>query len=914
MEQLQPKIEKKEYFCYLGKSNSKSHKKHHLLTYHSLDVAAVAEALLKTNSAFAADIAALLNLTSKQLIKLFGFFVAIHDLGKFASAFQLLFENNLFAFNQNGSVKPYDGSEFRHDRLGNYFWQKSEEEVTLSLVGEENLTDDELDEAIETLETLLHTVLGHHGKPIKASTAGSKSFIEPHNEQAAAEFIQAMLGIFKPHIPLSLLLDQDWQTRLKQISWHLAGLAVLSDWLGSNTDFFPYENTSLPLEEYWLKAQANAHKALQATDIWQPIKVQPFLTVKEHFGFNPTPLQHWSETVAVDNSPQLFVLEDVTGAGKTEAALTLTHRLMRAGAASGFYFGLPTMATSNAMFGRVAEHYLQMLSASSATKPSIVLAHGAREMNKLFRTSVLPQAKLDKDYSAKDFTATAQCNAWLADSRKKALLAPVGVGTLDQTLLAVLPRRHQSLRLLGLHKKVLIFDEVHSADEYMFELLESLLALHLHQGGSAILLTATLSKKQRQRLISIWANALQLSEQLIKNTNFPLATKVSLAKGLEESTLASRKEVSREVKVKFLHSEDSCVTKVLKAAKDGKCVVWIRNTVDDTLVAQQKITAQLSNPNDCLLFHSRFTLKDRQRIENHVLATFGKSSKGEKRAGKILIATQVFQESLDADADLMLTDICPIDDLIQRAGRLHRHTRNEQGAYEAACIDTRSQPLLYVHAPEWQNKPEKNWLAEKFQNTEYVYRSPGRLWLGMQVLRKLGALRMPKEARELIEAVYSEDALERMPKPLQKKEETRLGEERSKASKAQTGVINWQRHGYSERSANGWYEDDTDISTRYSDIETAEVVLLQENKQGQLDFYAQGEDFSLQLSTVKLGVNKYINHLNLIAEDDPRLTHLKSKYPRIKFQFLRLWEYQQGKEFNYTSTIGVHKNQTGEEI
>ena len=269
MEQLQQAKKEKanEYFYYLGKSSSSKPKQHHLLIYHSLDVAAVATALLQKNTGFTNDLAKLLELESKELIKLFGFFVAIHDLGKFSSAFQLLFENSLFTFNQNGGIKPYDGSEFRHDRLGYYFWQKNEETVTLDLVGEENLTDNELDEAIETLEILLLTVLGHHGKPIKTSTFGLKSFIELHNEQAAADFLQAMLDIFKPHLPLNLLLDENWQAKLKQISWHLAGLAVLADWLGSNTDFFPYESTPLPLDEFWLKAQANACNALQATDI-----------------------------------------------------------------------------------------------------------------------------------------------------------------------------------------------------------------------------------------------------------------------------------------------------------------------------------------------------------------------------------------------------------------------------------------------------------------------------------------------------------------------------------------------------------------------------------------------------------------------------------------------------------------------
>lgn len=904
----------KSYYRYIGKLDRGKSKNanYHLLPYHCLDVVATAKALLEANEKFTTDVSELLGIPPAQLIPFLGFFIGIHDLGKFATAFQMLFSDWVDPLYKAENKKPYDGENFRHDRLGLHFWQKNEEEILEKITEESNLDIDEIDDALKPLFVLAEATLGHHGKPINTKSPSElKSYIETYNEQAATEFIQDLIELLKPNIFLDLLADKNWQARVRQISWYFAGLTVLADWLGSNSEYFTYETRIITLEDYWERAQANAQKALHDTDVWRTLKVQPFLSVKEHYGFEPTPLQHWAEIVSVDDTPQLFILEDVTGAGKTEAALVLTHRLMEAGAANGFYFGLPTMATSNAMFSRVAEHYLQMLNAENGSKPSIVLAHGAREMNDLFRESIMPVNGQDTDYSVTDHTATAQCNAWLADSSKKALLAPVGVGTLDQTLLAVLPRRHQSLRLLGLNRKVLIFDEVHSADEYMFELLESLLALHLHQGGSVILLTATLSKKQRQRLIDVWLNTLQLDTQLVQNTHFPLATKVSVSRGLEETSLERRKEVSRDVPVSFLYSEGDCIEKILIASEEGQCVVWVRNTVNDALLAYQQLLNRMEKPENCLLFHSRFALVDRKRIENQVLEIFGKKSGQKLRAGRVLIATQVFQESLDADADLMISDICPIDDLIQRAGRLHRHTRNRQGFYERGITDSRKQPMLYVHAPEWQDRPNANWLSEHFQNTEYVYRSPGRLWLGMQVLKKLGALRMPTEARELIEAVYSEDAFERMPEALQNKEQERLGEGRSKAAKAQSGLINWKQYGYSASSASGWYEDDTDISTRYSDIKTSEVVLLRLNEQGQFDFYAQEKMFSIQLSTVKLGIKKYIDKLSLVQVDDPRLGYLKRKYPKFKFQYLNLWHFENNNSFGYSPNLGVYEHNQG---
>lgn len=893
------------YFNYLGKCSSEHDSvNYHLLPYHSLDVAAVAEALLVENTHFTKDLSDLLGINQEQLISLLCFFIALHDLGKFASAFQMLFSDSRpLLFESKPGIKPYDGKNFRHDRLGFYFWQQIEELVLEYITAAEDLDDE--DDAFDALQVLAELVLGHHGKPINTNAVvESKSFLEKQNEEAAEVFVKEILALFEPKIANELIESEGWTNRLKQVSWHLAGLTVLADWLGSNTEFFPYETEPMPLGDYWPQAQRKAKVALAKTDLWKKINVKPYQSIKEHYGFNPTPLQHWAETVPVDSSPQLFILEDITGAGKTEAALALTHRLMRAGAASGFYFGLPTMATSNAMFSRVAEHYLQMLEAEEGDKPSIVLAHGARDMHEQFREAVWTSAKPDRNYAQTDATATIQCNSWLADSRKKALLAPVGVGTIDQTLLAVLPRRHQSLRLLGLNRKVLIFDEIHSADEYMFELFESLLSLHLHQGGSAILLTATLSKKQRQRLIDIWAKPLQLEDTQIQNTTFPLATKVSVDSGLEEQPLESRADVSRKVNVNFLHSQEDCIEALLAVAKQGQCAVWVRNTVNDALEAHSALVEELGEEN-CMLFHSRFALQDRKRIEKQVLSVFGKSGGGNVRAGKILVATQVFQESLDADADVMISDICPIDDLIQRAGRLHRHTRNEQGDYQRDIKDSRDEPLLYVHAPVWQVNPKENWLAEQFQNTEYVYRSPGRLWLGMQKLNELGGWRMPEDARALIEAVYSEEAENAIPETLVEQEQKVLGEIRAKVARAQSSLIDWQNRGYSDESSMAWYEDDTDISTRYSDIETAEVVILKVLNNGQLDFYAKDKRFALQLSMAKLGLNKYIKNMTLIDEQDERLQELKSNYPKIKFEYLNLWLPENDAVFGYSASSGV---------
>lgn len=893
------------YFQYWGKAarneDNREGDAYHLLVYHCLDVAAVGKSLLGEEKSLTQNIAQYLEITPPQLQSIFVFFLTLHDLGKFSSAFQALYQEDSGERLQPGRHKPYDGKFYRHDRMGLYFWESIEKDSLHKSLQIDSLPRKEKGAICDAVQVLVNAVLGHHGQPIDSNDIRSiKPFTEPHNTQAATLFFKDVFGLTKPELPLEKMRSKEWRARLEQVSWQLAGIAVLADWVGSDRNHFTYRSAVIPLPEYWAYAQQKAVAALAATDLNKAPIVHPFLSIKDHYGFDPTPLQRWAEEVEVDDSPQLFILEDVTGAGKTEASLALTHRLIEAGAADGFYFGLPTMATSNAMFCRIAEHYQQMLSVEGG-KASIVLAHGAREMNNLFRESVLNTDNPDSEYNPSDKTATAQCNQWLADSRKKALLAPVGVGTIDQALLAVLPRRHQSLRLLGLNRKVLIFDEVHAADEFMFELLESLLAMHLHQGGSAILLTATLSQKQRRRLALIWQNAGGLEGQIPQQMGFPLATKVSLdpVVPLLEQPLASRPDVTRDVKVNFIHRFDACIEKIIRAVESNQCVVWVRNSVDDALQAYQTLLSKLEHSENCVLFHSRFVLQDRKTTEENVLNIFGKNGDGAIRSGKVLIATQVFQESLDADADLLISDICPIDDLIQRAGRLHRHTRNAAGKYCRGIKDERKAPELWLHSPTWDDAPKSDWLSKDFRNTQFVYRSPGRLWLGLRELRKLGAIRMPSEARQLIEAVYSDEAGELIPEALQHQENNFIGDERSKVAKAKSQLIDWQ-YGYCDSSATAWHDDDADISTRYSDIETVEVVVLKRDKGRLLRPWVEAKDFSVQLSTLKLSKNKYANKLHRLAEADE--DSFKAQYRQAKY--LQCWLPEDDLNFTYHTAAG----------
>jgi CRISPR-associated endonuclease/helicase Cas3 len=456
---------------------------------------------------------------------------------------------------------------------------------------------------------------------------------------------------------------------LQKHSWRLAGLAVLADWLGSNSHHFLYQVKPQAVHEYWSEvASPRAEDAVREAGLRAP-EVSEWKGPKRLFPdfAELTPLQGYAATVQFATEPQLFLLEDVTGAGKTEAALILVHRLMAEGRATGVYFALPTMATANQMYGRVGKVYRRLYLAQAS--PSLILAHGARRLVDDFRQSVLQpgeQAR-EQNHRLDEPTASAQCSAWLAGNNKKALLADVGVGTIDQALLGVLPVRHQSLRLLGLSSKVLVVDEVHAFDAYVITLLERLIEAHSQQGGSVILLSATVPAFLRVKLISAYQKGRGVASQtLSEDLRYPLATQAGGKAGVRAEACGTRPQLTRRVQVACIHREQEIVELVVRESRAGRSFCWIRNTVEDARRAYELLLPKLSK--ECLrLFHSRFAMGDRLDIEDEVIRTFGAQSTATSRRGQVLVATQVVEQSLDLDFDGMATDLAPIDLVIQRA-------------------------------------------------------------------------------------------------------------------------------------------------------------------------------------------------------------------------------------------------------
>ena len=612
-------------------------------------------------------------------------------------------------------------------------------------------------------------------------------------------------------MPDSLSFSDDDQGR--RVSFLLAGVAVLSDWIGSNQAWFPYSDPREDMGTYWQQARIQAAKAVRDAGV---LPAPPAARVRYVGGLLneraiPTPMQEGAQDVSLStNGPQLFLIEDETGAGKTEAALMLAWRLIRAGCADGLYIALPTMATSNAMFDRLAAAYRKMF--KEEFTPSVALAHGAREMHEQFRQIMLRgghwQAGTSDEES--DQTASAACAAWISDDRRRTFLADVGVGTIDQAVLGVLPSRHQSLRLLGLSRQVLVVDEVHAYGAYVQGELQALLAFQAALGGSAILLSATLPKRIKDALVGAFSDGAGAPDTPFEaKRDYPLLTSSSADGVKRQAPVQGRAGHGRTLPVEFLPNADAAVTLAVQAARDGHAVLYIRNTVDDAMEAHAALSAHGVNAE---LFHARFALGDRLAREREVLRSYGKSSQTEQRAGRVLVATQVVEQSLDLDFDTLISDLAPVDLLIQRAGRLWRHRREHRDGWP--------KPTLQVVSPEPTDDPDAHWYRRAYPRAAYVYSAHARLWLTARVLKERGAIESPQGLRSLIESVYGEDVANRVPPALQQSFNEDEGRRGADSGLANINTLSLHK-GYT-RDGGAW---DSDLRTPTRLVDQPQVTL-----------------------------------------------------------------------------------------
>lgn len=479
----------------------------------------------------------------------------------------------------------------------------------------------------------------------------------------------------------------------------LSGLLIMADWLASNTELFPLLSVEDLKPDDKLRAE-RAWAKLDFPQMWNPersvISNEDF---KETFGFEPRSVQ--SEVLKiVENSenPGIYIFEAPMGCGKTETSLAASEILASKCGKNGVFFGLPTQATANGIFPRILSWAEKQ---STELYHSVQLNHGSAALNSLFQNIQrgIPQEESDSGLIIHN---------WFCDS-KKACLADFVTATVDQMLMLALKRKYVMLLHLGLSEKVVVIDEVHAYDAYMSEYLEMALQWLGSYNTPVILLSATLPSARRMSLIRAYLGIKKSDDRFEKEQGYPLLTWTD-GKDIRQQRL-SYDGAHKTVSVRKC-ADDDVVSIAKNVTENGGCVGVIVNTV-----RRAQMFAELLQDNaKVLLYHAQFVLPDRAKKEKQLVDLVGKNSTPESRNGLVVVGTQVLEQSLDIDFDMLITDMCPMDLLLQRMGRLHRHERGVRP-------DTAKTPVCYVITDEYTNmesasrKIYSHWLINKTADT-----------------------------------------------------------------------------------------------------------------------------------------------------------------------------------------------------
>ncbi len=787
----------------------------HPALWHMLDVGAVARCLLTRAS-----------LTQNaSLDEAVAFMVALHDLGKFSANFRDMLLG-----------RPPRG--FRH-------WQHSYR----LLRDHDQVVADFLGGTRGVRKILYAAVAGHHGGPPehldRRKSDDQVQQIGTEANELAPKVIETVAKLF-PSASLAGLNESE----ARRLSWLLSGLAVQADWIGSNTEWFGLRTAETPVAHYWNDALLRAQAAVSKAGL---LHAHPLPEGKGQVLPNsatPRPMQTAVADAELPDGACLALIEDATGAGKTEAALILAARMMAAGKASGFFFALPTMATSNAMLARLEQIAPRLFQG----KPTLGLTHGRANLNQLFRSI--------RGRDGSDPGVDVSCGPWLADDRRRILLADVGVGTIDQALMAVLPTRFNTLRLKALSERILIVDEAHEFDPYMETQLQRLLKFQARLGGSAIVMTATLPLEMRDRYTAAFQQALGVRRPAaITGRVYPALHVVG--GGVRGWSPDPVQETCRDIAVRRLADQEDALKLLRHGAEQGAACVWVRNAVDSAITA---VSALRDAGIDADLLHARFAVCDRLRHERSLQDRFGRDGHG--RAGRILVATQVVEASLDLDFDLMISDLAPVGSLIQRAGRLWRHM-------DLRPADQRpvAGPTLHVLAPDPAQIADASWLKRVLGPGALVY--PLDLqWRTAKALFERGVIRAPGGLRDLIEAVHGAEQ-EPVPSVLEPAEFETQGRQMSEAHLALTMVLDASDE-YDQLQMQRVFDDDR-FPTR---LGVPQVTLrLAKTVKGRVAPWAGHGAFGWQSSEVQVSAHRY-GGLPGVDQDRPEIAAVRRDWPK----------------------------------
>lgn len=630
--------------------------------------------------------------SEEDALKACYFLAGVHDIGKATPAFavqrpDLATRGHEFDLTIDSQVFEYaHGTRPRHDTLGFIAvrdWLRAQGAGPVSA------------------KQFGMIVGAHHGVPPEPDTVlgamndqrclGTSQWLEVRNEilgwASRGTGFESLLGRLPNLSPAS------------QMS--LSGLVIMADWIASNNHHFPLvhgQDTATRVAEGW--AALDLAKSWTAGEL--PENPAEFMAKRFDLpsGAMPRPIQEAAVRRAHQmRAPGLMIIEASMGEGKTEAALLAAEVLAQRFGLGGIFVGLPTQATSNAMFTRVL-NWIQRLGGSGDT--AVFLAHAKRELNDDYeglRGASWETTSTDEPELTRASRSGAVINAWLS-GKKRGMLAPFVVGTIDQALMSALKSKHVVLRHLSFAGKVVILDEVHAADAYMSVFLERALEWLAAAKVPVILLSATLPAEQRARLVAAYAQGVGMAPAASGQVGYPLISTLDPNEGLFQEVIPQGRP-SVNVGLRALKQDDGALVELLrqKLSSGGRAAV-VRNTVRRAQETARMLA--LAFPEiPVTLSHSRFIAADRAQLERGLIARFGPTATVEG-GPEIVVATQTIEQSLDVDFDVMISDLAPVDLLLQRAGRLHRH---------AARNPHRPDPLqhaeLWIDGVDWFSVPQE---------------------------------------------------------------------------------------------------------------------------------------------------------------------------------------------------------------
>lgn len=519
----------------------------------------------------------------------------------------------------------------------------------------------------------------------------------------------------------------------------LTGLVIMADWIASG-DLIAYDAV---IDELPSRV-TTAWSRLDMQDHWHAIEPEGTASdlLRTRFGLPPTasarPVQDAAlRLVRNTHGPCLLIVEAPMGEGKTELALLAAESLAARTGAGGLILALPTMATSDAIFNRTLRWVNAVPDARGPRPETIFLAHSKARLNDAFKglAKVGDIDFVDRRGSRDRFPDEAVvAHVWLT-GRKRGILSSMVVGTIDQALFAALKSRHVVLRHLALANKVVVIDEVHASDAYMKVYLKRVLRWLGEYGVPVILMSATLEPKDRQEFAEAYARQdarkriavggrrrrIRQAEPsevspgkdpassgspfdaLRTERGYPLLTAVTPNGDVRVHRPAASSRRSNLAVERIPDDLEFLARHLREQLAQGGAVAVIRNTVVRAQQTAAALRDAFGDDAEVMLVHARFIAPDRLSRENDLRTRLGPPSADEHgvRFGErplIVVGTQVLEQSLDVDFDLMVSDLAPVDLLLQRAGRMHRHSRSNRSPLLA-------EPRLLITGADWTQDP-----------------------------------------------------------------------------------------------------------------------------------------------------------------------------------------------------------------